>query len=190
MEQYKDLVVDLQPYQQYLPILQEYFTTDVEQMKIRDELIKLLSCKTNEEVAHNMVYTRDTLCNSGYTWQFNKNALKQFFDEVIATTQKQQKWTKKQWIAVAIEMTRLLERQQAQIQQTSANVVKAIEIAGFAAERGADKARITAADTKTRLRDFGAATRELGRRTKKISSDDIENLNTILNGKRQNGYTD
>lgn len=190
MEKYKDLVADLQPYQQYLPVLQEYFTTDIKQMKIRDELIKLLSCKTDEQVAQNMMYTRDILGHTGYTWQFNKKALKQFFDSVIANAQKQQKWTKKQWIAIAFEMTRMMERQDAQIHQTQENVARAIEIAGYAAERGADKARPTATDTKTRLHDFGAATRKLGHKTAAITTDDIQNLQTILNGRRINDYTD
>ncbi|MCM1293966.1 MAG: hypothetical protein NC311_00175 [Muribaculaceae bacterium] len=190
MEKYKDLVADLQPYKQYLPVLQEFFTTDIEQMKIRDELIKLLSCETDEQVAQNIIYTRDTMCRGGYTWQFNKDALKQFFDMAIANAQKQQKWTKKQWIAIAIEMTRMMERQYAQIQQTRANVARAIEIAGYAAERGADKARPTATDTKTRLHDFGDATRKLGQKTDEITTADIQKLQTILNGKRRNDYTD
>jgi len=189
MEKYKDLIVDLQEYQQYLPILQEYFTLDVKLMKIRDELIELLSCKTDEQVAQNMIHTRHVLRRDGYTWQFNKSALKKFFDAVIADAQNQQKWTKKEWMAVALKAAQMLAQQQDKLQQERRNVAMAVSVAGYAAERGADKARPTATDTKSRLRDFGEATRKLDRQQKAITTADIEKLNNILTGRRISDYT-
>ncbi len=190
MEQYKNLVADLQEYQQYLPLLKGYFTLDAAQMKIRDEMIKLLSCKTDAEVVQNMHYTTDAFRRGGYTWQFNKSALKRYFDAVIAEAQKQQNWTEKQWQNVALKAARMLEKQQENITQERRNVSEAVAIAGYAAERGADKARPTATDTKSRLRDFGAATRKLQTSSKAITATDIRKLHTILNGKRVNDYTE
>lgn len=188
MELYKDLVVDLQPYHQYLPMLKQYFTTDVEEMRVRDEMIKLLSCKTDEQVAQNMIYSRGALRKGGYTWQFDKKALEKFFASLIAECQKQQKWTKQQWMQVAFNAARQLEQQQATLQHERDKVAHAVSVAGFAAEHGADKARITARDTKSRLRDFGAATRKLQQQSKAITDKDIEYLNAILNGQRRNDY--
>lgn len=190
MEKYKDLVADLQEYQQYLSLLKQYFTLDVKQIKIRDELIKMLACKTDEEVARNMIHTRNVLGHDGYTWRFNKSALKKYFEAVIADAQKQQKWTKQQWISVAFNAARMLEQQQKKLEQERQNVAKAVSVAGYAAERGADKARPTATDTKSRLRDFGEAARKLERDSKAITTTDLEKLRIILNGRRVNDYTD
>ncbi len=131
MEKYKDLVADLKEYQQYLPLLKGYYTLIPEQMKIRDEMIKLLSCKTDAEVAQNMHYTTNGLRNDGYTWQFNKSALKEYFDAVIAEAQKQQKWTKKEWQAVALKAAGMLEQQQENIAQERRNVTEVVAFTGF-----------------------------------------------------------
>lgn len=135
-----------------------------------------------------MSYTSRTLRKGGYTWQFDKSALKEYFDTVIAEAEKQKKWTKQQWIDIAIQASDMLALQQEALKSERKNVKDAVAIAGYAAERGAAKARPTATDTKARLRDFGTATRELQYRTNKIGSKDIEKLNTILHGERVNDY--
>ena len=188
MEKYKDLVADLAPYKEYRQLLQEYFTMDVEEMQVRDEMIKLLACKTDEEVAKNMNYSRNALRKGGYTWQFDKGALKRFFDSLVTECQKQQKWTKQQWIQVAQNAAQALMQQEKRTHQEQQKLEYAISVAGYAAEHGADKARITARDTKSRLRDFGAATRKLQERSTGITNTDIKKLEAILNGTRKNDY--
>lgn len=188
MKQYKDLVADLAPYQQYLPMLKEYFTTNVEEMQVRDEMIKLLACKTDEQVAQNMYHSRNALRRGGYTWQFDKGALKKFFDSLVIECQKQQKWTKQQWILVAQNAARALMQQQERTHQEQQKLEHAIAVAGYVAERGADKARLTARDTKTRLRDFGTATRKLQNSSSGVTNIDIQKLEAILNGPRKTDY--
>lgn len=190
MEKYKDLVADLAPYKQYLPMLKQYFTTNVEERKVCDEMIEMLSCKTDEEVALIMSYSRGALRKGGYTWQFDKAALKRFFDSLVKECQKQQKWNTEQWMQVARNAAQALLHQQERTLQETKKLEYAISVAGFVAERGADKARLTAIDTKSRLRDFGAAARKLQEKSKDITDADIKKLEIILNGYRINDYTD
>lgn len=188
MKPYKDLVADLAPYRQYLPLLKEYFTTNIEEMQVRDEMIRLLACKTDEEVARIMSYSCGALRKGGYTWQFDKGALKRFFDSLVTECQKQQKWTIQQWMLVARNTARALMQQEKRTHQEQQKLEHAISVAGFAAEHGADKARITARDSKSRLRDFGAAARKLQEKSKGITDTDIKKLEAILNGPRKKDY--
>lgn len=189
MDKYKDLVADLEPYKQYLPMLKEYFTLSVEEKKVCEEMIKMLSCKTDEQVAQIMNHSRAALRTGGYTWQFDKAALKRFFDSLVTECEKQQKWTKAQWRQVAFKAAQQLEKQQEKLQEERQKVGRAVSVAGFAAERGATKARPTATDTKSRLHDFGEAARQLQNKATGITSGDIDKLQTILTGKRINDYT-